>query len=138
MRTRPAVLGLLIATLAACTSFQIRVAHDPSVDPSAFRSWSWLPAALMTPADQWLPDQYFDRRVRQQVAQILDDKGYQEEAADRAGFYVNYRLITDDVTGADRPYGYAYGFAWVRADRITPDSYQRGTFIIDIVDASTK
>jgi hypothetical protein len=139
MRIRhAAVLGLLLAMLAGCTKFDIKVAHDPAVDPSRFRTWAWLPPALMMPADQWLPDQYYDRRVRAEIEQILGDKRYAEVAADQADLFVNYRLITDDRTGMERPYAYSDGYVWVRPYRVTDVSYQRGTFIIDVLDAHTK
>src|SRR5262249_38113101 len=124
--------------IAACTSFDVRVAHDPAVDPASFASWSWLPEDLCVPADQRLPDRHLERNLTGQVERILAAKGYARVPPDRADLYVNYRLPTDERENFNMPYKYRYDIVWARPERGSLDSYERGTLLIDVVDAHTK
>jgi hypothetical protein len=126
-----------MAIATACTQFDVRVARDPAVDLTRSRSWAWLPADLVAPADQQLPDRYFERKLTATVDRVLSAKGFEQSAEKLPDLFINYRLTTSDRTDVDLPSGYGLGW-WAHDYRVHVDRYDVGTLILDVIDARTR
>jgi hypothetical protein len=125
----------LACATAACSQFDVRVDRDPSFDVARKASWAWLPSELMAPADQTLPDRSIERKLVGTVENLLHAKGYRR-SDDAPELFVNYRLTTDARTDLDIVPG--YGLGWWANRHAEYDTYDRGTLILDVVDARTR
>jgi Domain of unknown function (DUF4136) len=100
MRRLPALaFTLLPALLAACSSVEI---HDAPIDTFAaghYRYYTWRTEPLPATSKSTDPLYTLDPAVRSEVNQLLQGKGYTEDAA-RAQFTVNYQSKTELRQGA--------------------------------------
>ena len=140
---RPIVLVALSAS-AACSSVSVDTHHDPQVDFSTFRTYTWIEPTEEVDRGQILPD-HLDLRLRRVVDDIMAEKGLQKapvlpQADLLLVYYVGLRSelrVTTVPYGFYRPYMYGYwpgspyGVGSVRR-------YSEGTVVLDIIDRSNK
>ncbi len=100
MRRLPVLaFTLLPLLLAACSSVEI---HDAPIDTFAaghYRYYTWRTEPLPATSTSTDPLYTLDPAVRSEVNQLLQGKGYTEDAA-RAQFTVNYQSKTELRQGA--------------------------------------
>ena len=131
---------LLVFMLTGCASMRVTSDFDDTADFSTYSSFAWMAK----------PDQVQDNltrlgqiqgRIESAVEQNLISHGFQK-TSDAPDFYVVYHAaVEQQITGATiDTWGYGYRrplrrSGVVYAD-VSVDSFQEGTLIIDIVDAS--
>jgi hypothetical protein len=113
----PAHLLLLLAllTLSACQSISVDRDYDPARDFAAYRSWSWqAPAVQYTPADPRLDSDLTSERIRQAVAEQLDQRGLRPaQSGTTADLRVQVWLVVEQrQEQVSSGYGGGYGGAW--------------------------
>lgn len=114
MSARLLLLSTLLV-LSACQGLAIDRDYDPGRDFAAYRSWSWLePAVRYRPDDPRLNSDLTGERIRQAVAEQLDQRGLRPAPAGAApDLRVQVWLIVDQrqqqVTNS---YGGGWGPAW--------------------------
>lgn len=98
MRRLPVLLIPLLLLLGACQSQQINRDYDASRDFGAYRSWSWQePAVQYKPDDPRIRSDLTEQRLRNAVADQLDQRGLRPTAAGAKGdLKVQVWLVVDD------------------------------------------
>ena len=85
MRLPLFVLPVLLL-LAACQSPQLNRDFDPNRDFAAYRSWSWhSPAVQYRPDDPRVRSDLTEQRLRDAIAEQLDQRGLRPAAAGSKG-----------------------------------------------------
>jgi len=130
--------------LAACQSARVERDFDTSRDFAAYRSWSWQePALTYSPNDPRLHSDLTEQRIRDAIAEQLDQRGLRPATASAAaGVQVQAWYIVDQRTQQYTTTSGAWGNPWygywggpMFTDTRTID-YQVGTLQIDLYDAT--
>lgn len=129
--------------LAACQSYEINRDYDRNRDFAAYRSWSWKePALQYSPDDPRIKSDLTEQRIREAVAQQLDQRGLRPAANGAAGdLKVQSWLIVDDrqqqvTTGYGGYWGGYWGNYWggpAMTETRTYD-YKVATLQVDLYD----
>jgi hypothetical protein len=129
-------LALAILVIAGCSQFTVRANRDPAADFGRYRSFAWLPLAAAAPDDQTTGDRALDKRIYEAIEGEVQKKGYVPAASDKADLLLTYRLLrTDGYQEPKLPYAAQWHRgAYMEAYHASPDTYERGTLIIDVVD----
>jgi hypothetical protein len=137
---RAAAVVALVLAAGACSRFAVQADADPNADFARFTTFAWLPLEDAPPMDQRLQDRAIERRVQSGVEAGMRAKGYQQAASGVPDLWVTYRLITDSRSSRGVPAGFGgYQLGWWAGGRIQrTDSYERGTLIVDVIDAKDK
>ena len=100
--------------------------------------FDWLPGAVKFIDDPKLKDVPFDHLIQNAIIKTLTDMGYQQSGqGSQTDFYVGYIAALeeslDDAT-INKTFGVNPGFIATGNDKV---NYEKGTLIIDIVNART-
>ena len=95
---RRLALLAMAALLSACAANQVNHDFDASRDFAAYRSWSWKePALQYRPDDPRIKSDLTEQRIRQSVAEQLDQRGLRVAASGvKADLHVQAWLIVED------------------------------------------
>ncbi len=143
MFRRLLVISLLLG-LAACQTPQPVVDFDPTRDFAAYRSWSWqTPALHYRPDDPRLRSDLTEQRLREAIAEALDQRGLRPAPAGAPGdLSVQVWLIVDQrqqqvVTQYASPWAHPWnrgGWAMPGYYEARTVDYQVATLQIDLHD----
>lgn len=103
------------ALLTACAANQVNHDFDASRDFAAYRSWSWKdPALQYRPDDPRIKSDLTEQRIRQSVADQLDQRGLRPAAAGKKGdvSVQTYLIVEDRQQQVTTNYGGAWGNPW--------------------------
>ena len=136
---RPSLL-LACAALWACTSIAVDTQFDRSTDFAVFKHWTWLDRPQPETGDPRLDDVALQNRIRAAIERGLAARGYERIFEGQADFWVAYHVSTRtkmDAGVMNRRLGYPVGESWGPGpeQRQISHEYQRGTLILDVVDA---
>ncbi|MGO2452406.1 DUF4136 domain-containing protein [Pseudomonas taetrolens] len=143
MLRRLLLLGMALL-LSACETTQVNHDFDASRDFSSYRSWSWKePGLQYRPNDPRIKSDLTEQRIRQAVAEQLDQRGLRQAAAgSKADLQVQTYLIVDNrQQQVSTNYGSAWGGPWggywgsPMYNETRSVDYQVGTLQIDLLDA---
>ena len=143
MLRRLLLLGMALL-LSACETTQVNHDFDASRDFASYRSWSWKePGLQYRPNDPRIKSDLTEQRIRQAVAEQLDQRGLRQAAAgNKADLQVQTYLIVDNrqqqvSTQYGGPWGGPWGGYWGPAmyNETRSVDYQVGTLQIDLLDA---
>lgn len=134
----------LFLVLTACQSPPLHRDYDPQRDYSTYHRWSWKePAVQYRPDDPRIRSDLTERRIREAVAEQLDQRGLRPVETGEADLLVQTWFIVDERTqqysstamgGWGSPWhGYYWG-APVYTDTRTLH-YQVATMQLDLYDA---
>jgi hypothetical protein len=132
----------LLLVLAACQTTRLERDFDASRDFAAYRSWSWQePAVQYVPADPRLHSDLTTQRVREAVAQELDQRGLRPAQGNpdlKVQVWMLVEQRQDQVTtvyGGGGYWGNPWGF-WGAPGYAETSSYNYrvGTLQIDLFD----
>jgi hypothetical protein len=140
-RTLLCVTGATAAAVivAGCATMHVSSHVDRGVMWSKYRTFDWGPADALPPGDPRLDkDPFFQDRVEGAIEKAMAARGFEWSApAEQPDLLIHYHAsITErlDVDAIDRG-----NSPCVRDDcRGRVFSYEAGTLVVDIVDASTK
>jgi len=141
---RRVLLIPLLLVLTACQGPQVQRDFDPTRDFSAYRAWSWKePALQYRPDDPRIKSDLTEQRIRDAVAEQLDQRGLRPATAgSAAGVNVQAWYIVDQRTQQYSTTSGAWGNPWygywggpMFTDTRTIN-YQVGTLQIDFYDAT--
>jgi len=148
------LLTLLALSLIACSQqqpvskspaavqampFNIVSAGDSRADVSRAATFSWAQDMQVVSADPRLGDAQLQTFMREAISTVMAAKGYQPAAAGESGdLQVGY-IITLDNARTDSGIADAYGGVQASINVPNPDPalYEKGTLVIDIIDADT-
>ncbi|MGH8355218.1 MAG: DUF4136 domain-containing protein [Pseudomonas sp.] len=135
----------LILLLAACQSAQVNRDYDPNRDFAAYRNWRWQePALQYRPDDPRLKSDLTEQRLREAVAEQLDQRGLRPAPAGAAAdLKVQAWLIVDErQQQVSTSYGGVWGGYWngywgapgyIETRTL---NYQVGTLQLDLFDGT--
>ena len=138
-------IALLVcaALLSACAANQVNHDFDASRDFAAYHSWSWKePALQYRPDDPRIKSDLTEQRVRESVADQLEQRGLRQAGAGARGD-VNvqaYLIVEDRQQQVTTNYGGGWGYPWYgyygapmyNETRLV--SYKVATIQIDLLD----
>ncbi|WP_339478550.1 MULTISPECIES: DUF4136 domain-containing protein [unclassified Pseudomonas] len=138
-------LALLAFTLllGACASNQVNHDFDTGRDFAAYRSWSWkAPALQYRPDDPRIKSDLTEQRIRQAVADQLDQRGLRPAAAGGHGDVLvqAYLIVEDRQQQVTTHYGGGWGGPWngywggPMYNETRNISYKVATVQIDLLD----
>jgi len=148
MRKR-SIAAFLVLSLAGfvsgCASLKVAADHDPSVDFSALKSFSWLPEK------PYLLERFpeLTKQLHEDVDGILSGKGFRAlPPGSEADFHLRYDAALDtklNIQQINDAYGYTSG-PWryeynpnpLYGGYSRPYEWDKGTLIIDVTDRSGK
>jgi hypothetical protein len=140
---RRLVLLAMAALLTACAANQVNHDFDASRDFAAYRSWSWKePAVQYRPDDPRIKSDLTEQRIRQAVADQLDQRGLRPAAAGaKADLKVQtYLIVEDRQQQVTTNYGGGWGGPWngywggPMYNETRNVSYKVATIQIDLLD----
>jgi hypothetical protein len=134
MLSSPRLIGFvalsLASSLAACASVTTRSYVAPGAPSVPSRTFNWAPADTWSTGDPRLDNnRFFQERVQAAVEQQLAARGYTKAVS--PALIVHYHAsVTQDIYVAER-------IGDAGEDNSKPEMYERGTLVIDLVDAGT-
>lgn len=148
------LVPLLLVILSSCATVRVDVDYDTSADFSRLSRYAWMEDKPPVSGNALLDSNtLMHDRIRNGIDQWLKDRGYQKSDNKEADFFVLYRMVLENKTRVtvmnpyyDYPYSWRFGyrrafyssFAWSYYPEERIYEYQRGTLVIDIVDAKSK
>lgn len=143
--SRLLLIPLLALCLAACQSPRTATDYDPARNFAAYSHWSWQdPAVRYRPEDPRVQGDLTDQRIRDAVAQALDQRGLRPATATApANLRVQAWLVVDQrQEQMITHYGGTWGYPWRSAYWGYPGfaesrtiDYQVATLQVDLYDA---
>jgi hypothetical protein len=140
-RTRYALaLAAIALAVTACSKFTVQGDRAAAADFGRYRTFAWFPLANVPPDDQTTGDRALDKRIYEAIEGQMQRKGYAPAASSAADLLLTYRLLrTDGYEEPKLPYAAQWHRgAYLDAVHASPDTYERGTLIIDVVDRSSR
>jgi hypothetical protein len=145
-RELTSTLLLLILGLSACTTFNVKIDHDPMADFTAFTKFTFV--GLPDAEKGGLYDNsLMHKRIQSAVARELTGKGLRQvDLTQQPDLLVYYWFSAKEKqqiqsTGpAAGPYGRRGGYGWGAGygGTITTYEYTEGTLVLDLVEPSKK
>ena len=135
-------LLLACAALWACTSITVDTQFDRGTDFKVFKTWNWLDQKQPPTGDLRVDDVALQNRIRTAIERSLASRGYERVFEGQPDFRVAYFVSTRTKTDAgvlNRRVGYPVGENWgpggEMSERQVYQEYDKGTLILDVVDA---
>jgi hypothetical protein len=131
------------ALLSACAANQVNNDFDASRDFAAYRTWSWKePALQYRPDDPRIKSDLTEQRIRQSVADQLDQRGLRPAAAGSKGNLdvQTYLIVEERQQQVTTNYGGGWGNPWngysgaPMYNETRSVSYKVATIQIDLLD----
>lgn len=125
--------------LVGCAGIKAQTDYDDTVDFGAYRSYGYMER----PTEGVLAgNDLVINRIERAVDRQLGANGYQKMETGSPDFYVVYHAALEEritATTIDQwGYGWRHWGRWGGRSEVLVETYEEGTLIIDIVDASTK
>jgi hypothetical protein len=133
---RSLAIALVSVVVAACTKFAVRTDRKPDADFTRYRTFAWMTIAASPPNDQDTGSRGLDKRIYSAVEVALQRAGYVPASSGDADLLLTFRILKEDGYDDEHiPYAAQWRRgAYLEAMHASPDSYERGTLIIDAVD----
>lgn len=139
-------IGLIIA----CSGVSVSTDYDKEQAFSSLKSYQWHdPPFAMDSKDARMVSSIMAVRIKSAIDKQLNFKGFKKQSTN-VDFFVNYGVLTQDKVDFDsyNTYsgygpgwgwhgGYGYGRINLGVSTQTMKTYQKGTLVIDIIDAKS-
>jgi len=139
-----AVLGMRLAALG-CSRVSVLSDYDPAADFTSLHTYAWYAAEQPKTGDIRLDNPLLDTHIRSAVENALNAKGY-IKADENPDFQLIYHAaVTKEIAVTKTatlvyPTGYGWHYVgtpvWV--ERAVPYAYEKGSLILDIIDAKNE
>ena len=118
-----------------CTPIPVSIDYDRSVDFTKFKNYKWIKQKDISDAKGIFLNDINKKRFALAIQNELSEKGFQKMDDEEPDFSVVYHVRLDKRIDTS-PYNYTYGpyYEPIVQTRV----YQRGTIIIDFIDADSK
>jgi hypothetical protein len=136
------VLLFLFLSLAGCAGgMKISVDYDKENDFTGYRTWDWMTERPGTSNDPRVDHPEVRERIMAVIQEEFIAHGYLRETGN-PDFLINYHAALGNqlnVTGINSMYGYPYTFGgWMTVTSTQSYEWQKGSLILDILDAESK
>jgi len=135
-------LGVVLMT-AGCSQVLVQTDFDQTANFAALKTYEWYAAEPPVSGDVQSDYPMLDMRVRTAVDTELDAKGYTKVETDPDFFVIYHAAVAREIevsttSTAVHPPGY-YGWRYVAppvwVNQTVARTYNKGTLILDVVDA---
>jgi hypothetical protein len=135
-------LGMVLAALG-CSQVSVQADYDPAADFSSLRTYAWYSAEQPKSGDIRVDNPLLDTHIRSAVENALDAKGYIITGGNPDFQLIYHAAVTKEIAVARTstpvyPPGY-YGWHYVAqpvwVEQAVPYTYEKGSLILDIIDA---
>ncbi len=136
------IFGMILAALG-CSQVSVLSDYDPAADFSSLRTYEWYAVEQPKSGDVRVDNPLLDRHIRSAVENALNAKGYIKADAN-PDFQLIYHAAVTKVIGVTTVSKLAYPpgyYAWhyvgppVWVEQAVPYTYEKGSLILDIIDA---
>lgn len=143
----PPALLLVLLLPVACAGVRVSQDYDPSAQArfAKYQSFDWFPGGHEVHGEGQIDDPFLDQRVRGAVAGYLVGRGYQKVEDRTPDFYVNHHLSVRQrlsSSGINTYYGVGSVGSWggvgIGVGSSPVRTYDEGTLVIDIIDATSR
>ncbi|WP_263265008.1 DUF4136 domain-containing protein [Pseudomonas sp. RIT-PI-S] len=142
MRAPLLLICTLTVALGGCQTERPNRDYDTTRDFAAYRSWSWQePALQYRPDDPRVRSDLTEQRLRQAVAEQLDQRGLRQAQGGKPDLKVQAWLIVDNrqqqiTTSYGGPWGPAWGGPWIGQgwNETRSVDYRVATLQLDLLD----
>jgi hypothetical protein len=141
MKPEYGLMFVILAGLACgCSSISVATDYEPSFDFTELETFAWLPEPPRPAGHALIDSPLFGARVREAVNAELARRGYRKAELADADFLLQYYASTKTVTKIDTVHRYHYGRRWhgTGYTDTTVREYDRGSLVLDIVDAESR
>lgn len=154
MNTPRLILIVFGLFLTACSTMPVDVDYDPGIQFQRLKHYAWLTEKAPKSGNPIIDsDSLLHDRLHQEADAWLAAHGYRKTTRKQADFLLTYRLIMEDKTRVSvlnnyyayptfwsyGYYGYPFAYSyWQYYPEIQTYEYQRGTFILDIINPKTQ
>lgn len=131
----PIIFNILIAMLIlslACIPIPVSVDYDRNTDFTKLKNYKWISQKGKSDEKGIFLNDINKKRFALAIQNELSEKGFQRIDNEEPDFSVVYHVRLDKRLDTS-PYNYTYGPYY--EPRVQTRVYQRGTIIIDIIDA---
>jgi hypothetical protein len=136
LKVRWPMVIFLIMAFYSCTTPQVSLDYDSSVDFSRYKTFAWLKESQEKSWDTWIDNPLTDERVRAAVEKNLVSKGYRKVSGGSADFYVVYHLSMGKMFDTQPMRGYiSIGGIGISSRGGTKN--EEGLLLIKVNDAET-
>jgi hypothetical protein len=136
---RTGVLLLALAALAGCTAvYDVRYDYDPTADLARLKTYAHVPPPQGDPGkDHVRVSPLTDARVKLALDRALPARGLTLDAAGAPDLLVGYFIAVNQRVDWAWVSGY-WGWGWWGPPQAVPYTYDEGTLVVDLVDATTR
>jgi len=139
MELNRALVGVLLAHTAGCSSVSVNADYDTTADFSRLKTWAWFTGPQRPNPEI---DGLTDGRIRAAIEAELPGRGLTTAPAEAADVHVTYHAavrqkIEAYPTAAGYGYGYGRGFG-VAGTGVDVVTYDEGTLVVDLIDPKSK
>jgi Domain of unknown function (DUF4136) len=147
VRTLLVVLALgLVLAAGGCSQVSIQSDFDPAANFSGLQTYAWYAAEQPESGDPRVDDPLLDDHVRTSVENALNSRGYTKVDANPDFQLIYHAAVSKEieVTTTSTPvyprgyYGWRTIGAPVWVERPVAYTYERGSLILDIIDAQNE
>jgi Domain of unknown function (DUF4136) len=138
--------------MGGCSTVEVQSDYDPAADFASLKTYAWYAEEQPTTGDIRVDNPIVDSRIRTAVETQLNAKGYTKVDANPDFFLIYHAAVSKEIavtttTSTTVAYGggYAhggYGWGYVAApmwvETPTSYTYDKGTILVDIVDAKNE
>ncbi len=138
-------LGMMLAALG-CSQVSVLSDYDPAANFSGLQTYAWYAAEQPKTGDVRLDNPLLDTHIRNAVEKALNAKGFIKADANPDFQLIYHAAVTKEIAAMRTasavypPPGYGWGYVatpvWV--ERSVPYTYQKGSLIVDIIDAKNE
>ena len=132
---RISYLIVMLLLSMSCSPISVSVDFDRDTDFSIFKNYKWIKQKSKSDDKVIFLNEINKKRFAAAIQNELSQKGFQKMEEDKPDFSVVYHVRLDKKLDTS-PYNYTYGPYY--EPTIQARVYQRGTIIIDIIDAKFK
>lgn len=138
------VLGTILAA-SGCSPVSVLSDYDPAADFSGLHTYAWYAAEQPKTGDIRVDNPLLDTHIRNAVESALDEKGYIKADANPDFQLIYHAAVAKEIavmktsTSVYPPgYGWRYVATPVWVERTQPYAYEKGSLILDIIDAKNE
>ena len=123
--------------VSGCNPTYIDYDYDVDVDFTQYKTFAWYEQSTMSEGKPQAVQQssLFEARIKRAVNEGMTNKGLRLVESD-SDLILAYHIGIDNITEI-RSTGYGYGWGY-GGGNTRADHFQEGTFILDMIDASTE
>ena len=131
-------IAAVAVNLAGCSTMRVSTDYDANANFSGPKTYDWQWGQPKRTGDPRIDNALLDKRIRRAVDDELKAKGFVRDTSGAATYLVFYHAaISKELSVTQVNDYYGYHSSW-RGGYVDVDSYDKGTIVLDIVEARSR